>query len=220
MPNNTEEFYRNSFFAPLTNKSFQPRAWKVDTELLQLYEIPNCFSKEECQMLIDVMCRNLYPSGTTTGEDQFRTSYSSDIKFIDSGVSWWLEQKLSPLVGMDPSLSEPPQGQKYSPGQYFRAHRDFFYPGTKEYDTYATVGGQRTWTVMVYLNTCLEGGETVFHDIGRSFQPTRGTVIAWNNLHADGYPNYMTMHESMPVIEGEKYIITKWYRDQTGLNNY
>lgn len=214
------ELYKRSFDAPITNRAFRPRAWKVDTDLIQLYEIPNFLSKKECQDLINTIDKNLYPSGTTNGDDHFRTSSSSDIKFIDPIISWWLEHKTSPLVGMDPAYSEPPQGQKYSKGQFFGAHCDFFYAGSPTYEKYTVVGGQRTWTVMIYLNTCLEGGETVFHHIEKSFRPTMGSLIAWNNLHADGSPNHMTLHESMPVIEGEKYIITKWYRETTGLNEY
>jgi prolyl 4-hydroxylase len=29
---------------------------------------------------------------------------------------------------------------------------------------------------------------------------------------ADGEPNVMTLHAGTPVVQGTKYIITKWYR--------
>lgn len=60
------------------------------------------------------------------------------------------------------------------------------------------------------------GGETVFARIGRSFTPATGLALAWNNLHASGVPNHATLHEAMPVLSGRKYVITKWFRAETG----
>lgn len=42
--------------------------------------------------------------------------------------------------------------------------------------------------------------------------------MAWNNLGADGQPNPATLHEALPVIRGLKYVITKWFRAETGRN--
>jgi prolyl 4-hydroxylase len=33
-------------------------------------------------------------------------------------------------------------------------------------------------------------------------------------MQPDGTPNYDTLHEGMRVIEGTKYIITKWFRER------
>ena len=70
---------------------------------------------------------------------------------------------------------------------------------TEEYATHTASGGQRTWTVMVYLNAVERGGETLFRRLGRSFTPVPGMALAWNNLHADGTPNHFTLHEALPV---------------------
>jgi hypothetical protein len=37
--------------------------------------------------------------------------------------------------------------------------------------------------------------------------------VIWNNMMPDGTPNYDTLHEGMRVLEGTKYIVTKWFRD-------
>ena len=65
---------------------------------------------------------------------------------------------------------------------------------------------------MIYLNDVSKGGETEFTKIDKKFKPLRGNAIIWNNLNEDGSTNENTMHQAHPVIEGEKVIITKWFR--------
>jgi prolyl 4-hydroxylase len=38
-------------------------------------------------------------------------------------------------------------------------------------------------------------------------------MLIWNNMNPDGTPNELTIHEGMPVVEGVKYIVTKWFRE-------
>jgi prolyl 4-hydroxylase len=72
--------------------------------------------------------------------------------------------------------------------------------------------GQRTWTTMIYLNDVEEGGETYFKRLNRKFKPKEGTVVFWSNLHQNGKVNPKTLHEALPPISGNKYVITKWWR--------
>lgn len=46
--------------------------------------------------------------------------------------------------------------------------------------------------------------------------PVKVLALAWNNLLADGNPNALTLHESMPVVEGNQWVITKWFRAEMG----
>ena len=75
-------------------------------------------------------------------------------------------------------------------------------------------GGNRTWTFMIYLNDTLQGGGTAFPNINEVFYPKRGRAVVWNNLKADGRGNPFTMHCGEPVEAGEKFIITKWFRER------
>jgi prolyl 4-hydroxylase len=34
----------------------------------------------------------------------------------------------------------------------------------------------------------------------------------WNNATVEGVPNEYTLHAGTPVIRGQKYVLTKWYR--------
>ena len=201
---------------PLANASHQPRAWRLDTDLAQLYEIPSLLTCEECEAAIAAIDRGLVPSTVTRGSSEYRTSRTCHLHDVDPLLTRELDHRFAALFGVDPAFAEPLQGQRYDPGQYFKAHTDWFAPGTKEFEEHTTIGGQRTWTLMVYLNPVETGGETVFARIGRSFTPATGLALAWNNLHASGVPNHATLHEAMPVLSGRKYVITKWFRAETG----
>lgn len=201
---------------PLTQVCHKPRAWRLDTDLAQIYEIPSLLSLEECAAVISVIDASLVPSTVTHGPSDYRTSRTCHLADADAALATRLDARLAALIGVDPALAEPLQGQRYDIGQYFKAHTDWFAPGTDEYQQHAALGGQRTWTVMVYLNTVRAGGETHFARIGRSFAPVAGLGLAWNNLEADGEPNHATIHEALPVQQGRKYVITKWFRSRPG----
>ncbi|MGJ3626169.1 2OG-Fe(II) oxygenase [Sphingomonas sp. MMS24-JH45] len=67
---------------------------------------------------------------------------------------------------------------------------------------------------MIYLNEVEEGGATWFPKGGVCAVPRKGMALIWNNMSADGSPNTATLHEGMPVVDGVKYIVTKWFREQ------
>ena len=39
-----------------------------------------------------------------------------------------------------------------------------------------------------------------------------------DNLQLYGNPNPFTLHEAMPVEQGSKWVITKWFREKAGRN--
>lgn len=206
------------FEAPLTQAVHQPRAWRLDTPLAQVYEIPNLLSPQECRDVIEAINGALQPSTVTRGSKDYRTSRTCHLRQTHADLSAQLDLRFAELLGVDPRLSEPIQGQRYDPGEYFKEHTDWFAPGTKEFKEHTDSGGQRTWTVMIYLNVVEQGGETCFKRLGRCFTPVPGLGLAWNNLQADGTPNPFTLHEALPVEAGHKWVITKWFRAHAGRN--
>jgi putative prolyl 4-hydroxylase alpha subunit len=76
------------------------------------------------------------------------------------------------------------------------------------------VGGQRIGTVVMYLNDVPEGGETAFPDIGFSAKPIKGSAVYFEYQNADGQLDYRCLHAGMPVIRGDKWIMTKWLRER------
>jgi hypothetical protein len=87
-------------------------------------------------------------------------------------------------------------------------------PSGVDYQRYCGVAGNRTWTVMIYLNEPEAGGATRFKAIDKIVQPETGKLLAWNNRRPDGSLNPATIHQGMKVRSGVKYVITKWFREK------
>ena len=201
----------------LTIPGAVPNAWKLDTPLIQAYEIPNFLTPEECEKTIDTINRNLRQSGVSYGPPStFRTSRTNHMIDVDPEWTKVLDYKMANILGVNPKFSEGIQGQRYDESEYFKEHCDWFDPNVddpQDESGLLTIG-QRTWTFMVYLNNVEEGGETVFRRINRTFLPRQGTAIVWNNLYPDGHGNPYSIHEAMPIIKGNKWVITKWFRSE------
>ena len=183
---------------------------------IQLYTVDDVMSADECGGLIALMDGHLRPSTVTPtpGVSDFRTSRTCDFK--DHPRVRALDARLCAIVSINAALGEPLQGQHYDIGQQFKEHTDYF--ESYELETYSTpIWGQRTWTAMVYLNEPKAGGATTFPLIDLILTPRTGRVVCWNNLLPSGAPNPATLHASLPVIDGYKVVVTKWFRMPSSL---
>jgi prolyl 4-hydroxylase len=192
-----------------------PGVQKVPTPKLDLFVRRGFLSAQECAELVAMIDSRRRPSTVSDdlGDRLFRTSETCD---LDPGLPAvaGLERKIADLAGIDPRFGEPIQGQRYAQGQEFKAHTDYFEPNGPDFLRFCSVAGQRTWTVMIYLNQPEAGGATRFKTIGKTIQPETGKLLAWSNLKADGTPNPSTLHHGMKVRAGTKYIVTKWFRER------
>ena len=216
---NIDNSDRNVDFHQLANVAItqNPNAEKLQNDNAQLFILPNFMTAEECEQTIAEMNKKLRPSKVTVfdGDKAFRTSTTCDLGLQDSDFIQRIDRKIADVVGIPVAFSETIQGQKYQIGQEFKAHTDYFAPNSEEYRKFAGELGQRTWTCMVYLNDTEQGGQTHFTQLGAEFSPSRGTAVMWNNLKPNGEVNPYTLHHAKPVIEGEKYVITKWFRTRS-----
>lgn len=190
-----------------------PDIYKVPTDIAEIFAVPNFLTPEECRRfitMIDVVAR---PSELheTAYIEKFRTSYSGNFNPHDPFVKG-VSRRIDDLLGLNPATGEAIQGQRYLPGQEFKPHNDWFYTDQEYWKLERKRGGQRCWTAMAFLNTVPQGGHTHFIHVGASIEPKPGVLLIWNNAKPDGSPNEDTMHAGTPVIEGSKYVLTKWYR--------
>jgi len=201
---------------PAERLAASPGVQHVPTRELQLFVVRRFLDAETCQALMDRIDEKRRPSGIAddVGIANFRTSETCDLDRSDPIVAE-VDRKIADLLGLALDASEPIQGQRYAPGQEFKPHTDTFEPGGYDFYVHTAERGQRTWTAMVYLNEPAEGGATRFKLIGKTFQPEMGKLLAWNNLLSDGRPNPATLHQGMKVRRGDKYILTKWFRERT-----
>lgn len=170
---------------------------------------------ELCAQLIERIDAVRRPStiADSNGDAGYRTSETGDLAADDPAVID-TEARIAALTGLDPAYGEPLQGQRYAVGQEFKGHTDYFEPNGVDYLRYCGVAGNRTWTVMIYLNEPEAGGATRFKATDKVIQPEVGKLVAWNNRRPDGSLNPATLHQGMKVRAGVKYVITKWYRER------
>ena len=190
-----------------------PLAWQVPTDKAEIFAIGDFLTPAECRRFIELVDLTAEPSKLfdTDYSAGFRTSYSGDLDPHDSFVKG-VSRRIDDLLGLRAEFGESIQGQRYLPGQEFQPHHDWFYPDTSYWEMEMARGGQRSFTAMAFLNEVEEGGTTDFTELGISIEPQPGALLIWNNATPDGLPNEATMHAGRPVVQGVKYVITKWFR--------
>jgi prolyl 4-hydroxylase len=193
----------------------QPGVQKVPSPKLTLFISRGFLPPELCAGLIGRIDAVRRPSTISdpNGDGDFRTSETGDLSRADPLVAE-VEDRIAAFTGIDPAHGEPIQGQRYAVGQEFKGHTDYFEPTGVDYDRFCGVAGNRTWTVMIYLNQPEAGGATRFKTIDKIVQPETGKLLAWNNRRPDGTLNPATIHQGMKVRSGVKYVITKWFRER------
>jgi prolyl 4-hydroxylase len=102
----------------------------------------------------------------------------------------------------------------YQPGEEYRAHFDFFAPEIAAADR----SGQRIRTLLVYLNGDYGGGETQFVNANMKLKGEPGDAILFHNCDAaTGAPDRATLHAGLPVTSGQKWLLSKWFREKSFL---
>ncbi|RVT93064.1 prolyl hydroxylase family protein [Sphingomonas crocodyli] len=188
---------------------------KVPSRRADLFVKRDFIPADLCAALIARIDADRRPSTMADhhGDASFRTSESCDLHAALPEAQA-IDRAIADLTGLDPTHGEPLQGQRYDVGQEFRDHTDYFEPTGFDYLRYCADAGQRTWTVMIYLNRPISGGATRFRTLDKIVQPEPGKLLAWSNLDPAGHPNPATLHAGLKVRSGVKYVVTKWYRER------
>lgn len=188
---------------------------RVPDKRVEMFIRKKFLSPAECAglcALIDQQCRPSTITDAYAVDADFRTSETADLPGTNPLVASVYRQ-LADYAGLHVAHGELLQGQRYTVGQQFKMHTDYFEPTGLDYYPHTADGGQRTWTMMVYLDEPKAGGATRFQHLAKSIQPETGKLVAWNN-QADGKPNSWTLHAGMPVRAGVKHVITAWFRQR------
>eukprot|EP01126_Amoeba_proteus_P018094 TRINITY_DN1904_c0_g2_i2.p1 TRINITY_DN1904_c0_g2~~TRINITY_DN1904_c0_g2_i2.p1 ORF type:complete len:268 (+),score=57.89 TRINITY_DN1904_c0_g2_i2:340-1143(+) len=103
---------------------------------------------------------------------------------------------------------------RYNKGQEYQAHLDWFRSdetGQKELKEF----GDRVATVLLYLSTPSEGGETEFPNIDLSVPAKKGNAVLFWDYAPNFEGDHSTLHAGKPVISGTKWCMTKWIREKS-----
>ncbi|KAI9257687.1 hypothetical protein BY458DRAFT_441208 [Sporodiniella umbellata] len=173
----------------------------------QIYVIPNFLNAKECDSLITYFATHLPPKANPSTRPQRGMAFRNNDRqaMEDATVAGELWKGLKSLVQAPLTIGKSPCGlntnvriYRYRKGHSFGAHYDDSVQDK-------TTGLWTEWTLLIYLNQDMEGGQTVFyHRKGESpivVQPQRGLAL----LHRHG--THCLLHEAMEVTRGEKWVL-------------
>lgn len=192
---------------------------EVLSEAPRIVVVHNFLSDEECDYLINLARPTLQrstvvnPNGNTEKIDARRTSQGMFLmRYFRDKVVQAIEERLSQLTELPKENGESIQMLFYGLGAEYQPHYDYFNPAMPGEAIHLKRGGQRLATVIMYLNTPSQGGETIFPVAKVSVTPEKGKAVLFYNCSPSGETDSSTLHGGAPVIEGEKWIATKWFR--------
>src|SRR5690606_35992877 len=102
----------------------------------------------------------------------------------------------------------------YRPGDEFSAHVDYYDPQQLQGRREIQAHGQRCLTFLVYLNDDYAGGETQFTELGFSHKGKAGEALYFVNAAPDGKGDPRTRHAGAPVLNGNKWVLSQYFRDK------
>ncbi|QCB42816.1 2OG-Fe(II) oxygenase [Sphingomonas sp. PAMC26645] len=192
-----------------------PGAVRMPANGMELYIVRDFLTLDECAAVIALIEANRVPS-PVVGDAPVSPHRTSETCYLYPGPApvTAVETKLDLLTGLEPRYGEALQGQRYAVGQEFKPHHDFFDTEQPYWLDQVTMGGQRTWSAMTFLNEPEAGGRTNYPTAGVMIAPKAGNLVIWNNMDEYGAPNSGSLHQGMPVEQGVKYVLTKWYRER------
>jgi prolyl 4-hydroxylase len=216
-PLKAKEKEQNAQTAVDLNQLFVPNGQKLDSDALQLFTVENFLNVSECKAIAAEIKQALTATALNNADTGhgFHQGGVCDLSANNNPFIEEIDQRLSKLIGIDVSYSEPLQGQYYGADQTLKPYTDYL--EEHEMDHYDELMGHRTYTVMIYLNDTESGGGTHFSEPNCTIKPRTGLAVIWSNLDPDGLPKSKSVRNTMPVVQGYQTVITKWFRSKSRL---
>ena len=104
-------------------------------------------------------------------------------------------RKVSLLTGKPVEHCELPQVGRYFPSQQYMQHFDAFDLSNDDGRRFASNGGQRTVTILVYLNDVERGGHTSFPALNLDVKPQKGMALIFFPATVDGLLDKYALRE-------------------------
>ena len=220
---------KGSLFVPETPRiapGHVIRASDREIRVLQRLQSPvivmleSVLTAEECEQLIGMAQPRLQRSTVVDGSSganvavERRSSDGMFFRLRENPFIARLDERLAALMNGPAENSEGLQVLRYVPGGQYPPHFDFLVPSNAASAQSIARSGQRISTLIVYLNDVLEGGETVFPEVGLSVVPRRGNGLYFEYTNSGSQVDPRSAHGGARVTRGEKWIVTKWMRSR------
>jgi hypothetical protein len=135
----------------------------------------------------------------STTEDWFTADARRELRAIERRVCRRLKVERDRL--------EPWQATRYRRGGRFEPHNDAGLFGHEP-------AGERTITLLLYLQAPGQGGATRFPALDIELSPRPGRLVVWENLDRAGKVDPFMSHTSLRVGRGSKTTLTTWCRER------
>jgi prolyl 4-hydroxylase len=174
-------------------------------------------SDDECDELVALSRAHVTPSNVVDleggGEKPHDARTSSGAALARGGTPLIsrIEQRIAALLNWPVDHGEALQILRYEVGQEYKPHYDYVDPAQPGAAPFLARGGQRVASLVMYLNTPEDGGATNFPDIGLEVAAVKGNAVFFS--YDRPHPSTKTLHGGMPVRAGEKWVATKWLRE-------
>ncbi|HEY4545933.1 MAG TPA: 2OG-Fe(II) oxygenase [Pedomonas sp.] len=126
----------------------------------------------------------------------------------------WVNQRIAAASGTTAAQGEPLAVLAYGPGGEYRPHSDCLPPSAARPEDRLAESGQRIRTLLIALNTGYTGGETAFPALSLTWRGQPGDALLFTNTTEDGTPAPEARHAGQPVLQGEKWLASRWIRER------
>jgi prolyl 4-hydroxylase len=195
--------------------------------------VPGFLSHAECDAIIHQANKSMWRSmvavvlnSSGAPVDDTRTSTQTFISKTDA-VAAPILARLINLTGFDLELAEDLQVLRYTIGEKYDAHNDFFDPRL-----YGAQADNRALTAFYYLNDVADGGESWFPladgkrpngdyrscTHGFRVKPKKGMMVIFYDMQPNGETDEWSLHGGCPPKSGTKWGGTQWLHIATGGN--
>ena len=182
-----------------------------------IFCVHNFLTSAECDFLIHNANDAFVPAPVVgKGSGEVSPSRTSSTCYLAREDLPEYMRKIALLTGKPPEHCELPQVGRYYPSQQYLQHFDAFDLSNADGIRFASNGGQRTITVLTYLNDVPRGGSTSFPNLNVEVRPQKGMALVFFPATLDGLLDKMALHAAMPAVD-VKYVSQVWVR-QTNYN--
>lgn len=211
---------------------------KVASVTPRVFTIENFLTPQECQEIVRLGVDKGLKSSTLhssamareTNDTTTRSSSNTWLARDTSSLTEDLYRRAAQLTNIDPdlfqkfhetssqhhSIAESLQIVRYRKGEEYTPHHDFVSPSIND-----RFQGTRFATLLIYLNTVEDGGETRFpravnnyNSEGLEVSPKAGTAVLFYNMLEDGNMDDLSQHGSNKVLGNtNKWIANLWIWD-------
>jgi prolyl 4-hydroxylase len=211
---------------------------KVASVTPRVFTIENFLTTAECHEVIrlgvdkglKLSTLHSSPTATATNDTSTRSSSNTWLPRDTSSLTEDIYQRAAQITNIDPelfqkfhetsaqhhSVTESLQIVRYRKGEEYTPHHDFVSPSIND-----RFQATRFATLLIYLNTVDEGGETRFprainnyNSDGLEIAPREGTAVLFYNMLQDGNVDDLSQHGSNKVLGNTyKWIANLWIWD-------